>query len=209
MRSIFSKCFIKSASYNKMKEYMYTHDTITLSADKEVGSKSSDNSTVRSKDDNKYWSSKLFTELRNLCNQYGWKVFPIYGGYTEYGAKSTSDDSYFNKKFDTKNGMAKSKIERSYMIVNLSDNPDFYNIVVDFMKNFDNEQDVNFKQEAIAYYPRIGEGQGKLRYLRDVGDTKEGEEFEIGTFHDKVNPEEGGGFTSPRRSRGRYAFGYS
>ena len=68
---------IFNASYNRMKSYMYDHETVTLTADKSQRNKPD----YKGEFTNKELEVALRDGLRELCAAYGWKVIPVYGGF--------------------------------------------------------------------------------------------------------------------------------
>jgi hypothetical protein len=205
LNSVFGKDRVYSASYNRMKSYMYDHETVTLTADKSQRNESNYNGEYT----NKELENALRTGLQELCFDRGWKVFPVYGGFQGAADKSKENN------------------ENSYMIVNMNDDPDFRNVMNDFMREFDDNFSIPFKQESIMYSPALGTSEtdnvGNVR--RSFDSQKQGEwdypstgapSDKLGSFRDKAkgvardnngNPE-GYFYTRPRRNKSHsFAFG--
>jgi hypothetical protein len=205
LNSVFGKDRVYSASYNRMKSYMYDHETVTLTADKSQRNESNYNGEYT----NKELENALRTGLQELCFERGWKVFPVYGGFQGAADKSKENN------------------ENSYMVVNMNDDPDFRNVMNDFMREFDDNFSIPFKQESIMYSPALGTSEtddvGNVR--RSFDSQKQGEwdypstgapSDKLGSFRDKAkgvardnngNPE-GYFYTRPRRNKSHsFAFG--
>ena len=202
---------IFNASYNRMKSYMYDHETVTLTADKSQRNKPD------YKGEHTYGNPKLevFTNvelevalrdsLRELCDEHGWKVIPVYGGYQ--GVNDKSPDN-----------------EHSYMVINMTDEKNFRQTMNDFMREFDESFDIDFKQESIMYSPALGkesEDNGNAqRTFDEQGEwdyPSTGEDsVKLGKFRDKSKGisrddkgyVEGYFYTKPRRYKSHsFAFG--
>lgn len=187
---------VKSASYNRMKSYMYDHETITLTADKSQRTGENYNGIT-----NKEFEIILRNKLRELCSKHGWKVIPVYGGY-----QGSVDKSEIN--------------ENSYMIINMTDDKDFRQVMNNFMKEFDSNFDIEFKQESIMYSPALGKQNGDKRTFEGQGEwdypsTNE-DSFKLGNFRDKskgvdrndAGEPQGYFYTKPRRYKSHsFAFG--
>ena len=189
---------VYSASYNRMKSYMYDHETVVLTADKSQRNQSDYNGEYT----NEELEVALRDGLRELCAAYGWKLIGVYGGYQ--GAEDKSGETN----------------EHSYMVVNLTDDKDFRQIMNDFMKEFDAEFDVGFKQESIMYSPALGKQNDNKRTFEGQGEwdfpSTGDESFKLGNFRDKskgVDRKDNGDvngyfYTKPRRYKTHsFAFG--
>lgn len=205
LNSVFGKDRVYSASYNRMKSYMYDHETVTLTADKSQRNEGNYNGEYT----NKELENALRTGLQELCFERGWKVFPVYGGFQGAADKSKENN------------------ENSYMVVNMNDDPDFRNVMNDFMREFDNNFSIPFKQESIMYSPALGTSQtdnvGNIH--RSFDSQKQGEwdypstgapSDKLGSFRDKAKGVardnngnvEGYFYTRPRRNKSHsFAFG--
>lgn len=205
LNSVFGKDRVYSASYNRMKSYMYDHETVTLTADKSQRNDGNYNGEYT----NKELENALRTGLQELCFERGWKVFPVYGGFQGAADKSKENN------------------ENSYMVVNMNDDPDFRNVMNDFMREFDSNFSIPFKQESIMYSPALGTSQtdnaGNIH--RSFDSQKQGEwdypstgapSDKLGSFRDKAKGVardnngnvEGYFYTRPRRNKSHsFAFG--
>lgn len=187
---------IFNASYNRMKSYMYDHETVTLTADKSQRTKPD----YKGEFTNKELEIALRDGLRELCDAYGWKVIPVYGGYQGVNDKPSN--------------------ENSFMVINLTDDKDFRQIMNDFMKEFDSNFDIDFKQEAIMYSPALGKQDGNKRTFEGQGEwdypSTGNAPDNLGNFRDKSKGigrndkgnVEGYFYTKPRRYKSHsFAFG--
>ena len=185
---------VYSASYNRMKSYMYEHETIVLTSDKDK----------RTSDQNYEIEQDFRNQLMNLCSDNGWKVIPVYGGYTG------TDD--------------RSSNEHSYMIINMNDSKDFRRKVNEFMRNFDKQFKRDFRQECIIYSPAlkddsVKDGNNRHRFNGkaqfDYPNNRRAKSDNVGMFEDKAksvyrDDDKIGGYfyTTPRRRNSHsYAFG--
>lgn len=194
---------IKSVSYNRMKSYMYDHETVVLTADKSQRKEPDYDGEYT----NQEMEIALRDGLRELCDYYGWKVTSVYGGYQGPQDKSKEDN------------------EHSYMVINMTDDKDFRQVMNDFMREFDASFAIPFKQECIIYSPALKDdsmrngnnrhrfnGKAEFDYPSNPNATPD----TVGTFEDKaksVSRDDNGNvngyfYTKPRRRNSHsYAFG--